>query len=34
MALATGVFIGLVSGFFPALQASNMTITDAMRRLE
>lgn len=32
--LATGTGIGLISGFFPARQALNLTITDAMRRLD
>jgi len=34
MALLTGVGIGFLSGLFPGLQASNMPITEAMRRLE
>lgn len=32
--LGTGLAIGLISGFFPAWQAVNLTITNAMRRLE
>jgi putative ABC transport system permease protein len=32
--LSAGAFIGLVSGFFPAWQAVNLTITTAMRRLD
>ena len=32
--LGTGIVIGLLSGFFPARQAVNLTITDAMRRLD
>ncbi|MBI3736942.1 FtsX-like permease family protein [Candidatus Sumerlaeota bacterium] len=31
---AVGIFIGLFSGIFPAIQASGMKITDAMRRVE
>jgi len=33
-ALLTGAGIGILSGLFPALQASRMTIVEAMRRLE
>ena len=33
-ALAAGVFIGLVSGLIPALRASSMTVSAAMRSLE
>ncbi|MCX7015256.1 MAG: ABC transporter permease [Candidatus Sumerlaeota bacterium] len=33
-ALVTGVGIGLVSGFLPALEASAITVTEGMRRLE
>lgn len=32
--VTTGVAIGLISGFFPAWQAANMTITGAMRNIE
>ena len=32
--IGTGIAIGLISGFFPARQAVNLTITDAMRRLD
>ncbi len=32
--VATGLAIGLISGFFPAWQAVNMTVTAAMRRLD
>lgn len=34
MVLATGIGIGVFSGLVPALQASRLTITEAMRRLE
>jgi putative ABC transport system permease protein len=34
LAILTGVAIGLVSAFLPALQASRMTITEALRRLD
>ena len=34
MMFSAAVAIGFLSGFFPALQAANMTITDGMRRLE
>ncbi|MCX7011526.1 MAG: FtsX-like permease family protein [Candidatus Sumerlaeota bacterium] len=34
MAVAVSAGIGFFSGLFPALQASGMTITEAMRRLE
>jgi putative ABC transport system permease protein len=33
-ALAAGVGIGVFSGIAPAIQASRLTITEAMRRLE
>jgi putative ABC transport system permease protein len=32
--VAAGIVIGLVSGFIPARQAANMSITTAMRRME
>ncbi|HUW60230.1 MAG TPA: FtsX-like permease family protein [Candidatus Bathyarchaeia archaeon] len=34
MMLSVGIAIGLVSGFFPAMQAANMSIIDGMRKLE
>ena len=33
-ALLTGVGIGVLSGLFPALRASHLTITQALRELE
>ena len=33
-ALSIGLFIGVFSGLFPALRASKLKITEAMRRLE
>jgi putative ABC transport system permease protein len=34
LAVGTGLFIGLVSGFIPAWQAANMTVMGAMRGLD
>lgn len=34
MALGVGLLMGVLSGLFPAIQASGMSINDAMRRLE
>jgi len=34
LAILTGAGIGLVSAFYPAFQASQMTITEALRRLD
>ena len=34
VALAVGLLMGVIAGLFPAVQASSMTITEAMRRLE
>jgi len=34
MALGLGIVMGVLSGLFPAIQASGMSINDAMRRLE
>jgi ABC-type antimicrobial peptide transport system permease subunit len=33
-ALGVGLLIGVLAGLFPAIQASGMSINDAMRRLE